>query len=206
MRYLVENFPELINCEYEKETYKGETALHIAIVQADVESVEFLLEHGADVNNSRCIGDFFRPPKGTLYLGEHPLTFAACVDRKDKNKEMIRLLVRHGADFYNQDYFGNTILHVLVIQDNVEMYNYIMNLFLLYRKPDSLALDMVRNKKKRTPLSLAAALAKGAMFETIMRRRKEIFWIYGQFFFFFFFFFFFKKKYISPLFKISSTK
>ena len=179
-KYLVANFPKLIDAAYEKEPYLGENALHIAIVQADIEMVEFLLEHHAEVNECRCVGSFFKPPKGKIYLGEHPLTFAACVEREGKNKEMIRLLLRQGASFFNQDEFGNTLLHVLVIQDKVDMYNYIMDLYGLYKKPGDPDLEQIKNKQGRTPLGLSAALAKGELFEAIMKRRKETLWIYGR--------------------------
>lgn len=178
-KYLVANYPPLIDAYYEKELYQGENALHIAIVQADIDMVEFLLKNGAEVNNCKCVGTFFKPPTGKIYIGEHPLTFAACVEREGKNREMVRLLLKYGASFFNQDDFGNTLLHVLVIHGKADMYGYIMDLYGLYKKPGDPDLEQVKNKQGRTPLCLAAALARGEIFELIMKRKKETLWIYG---------------------------
>jgi hypothetical protein len=40
--------------------YEGETILHMAIINGDVKYVQYLLEHGADVN-ARAVGVFFMP-------------------------------------------------------------------------------------------------------------------------------------------------
>jgi len=157
--------------------------------------VEFLLKKNATVD-IRCVGDFFRPPKrrslwstltggivpqsSTIYMGEHPLSFAACVNNIEKSKAMIKLLIEHGATFDSQDIYGNTVLHVMVIKENLEVYNYIMDLFELYREEGSEPLDSIQNKQKRTPLALAAALGKAEMFEGIMKRKRVLTWIYGH--------------------------
>lgn len=62
-------------------TVSGEATLHIALVHGDIDMVAYLLsKHEIDVNGVRCQGAFFRPG-GSLYLGEHPLAFAACLDQ-----------------------------------------------------------------------------------------------------------------------------
>jgi len=190
-KYIAKNFPALLNLGYEKDEYHGETVLHIAIVHADIDMVQYLLDLGAEVNDVNCDGNFFHPPKGKIYMGEHPLTFAACVDayetvkengeevQKFKNKQLVRMLLKAGAKFDNQDAFGNTILHVLVIHGKIEMFHYIMDLYNLHNSPGDVRLDLIRNKANRTPLCLSAALAKGEVFEGIMTRNKETLWVFG---------------------------
>lgn len=48
---------------------------------------------------------------GYAYYGEYPLAFAACFG----NKDIYDLLIQYGADPNLQDMFGNTILHMCVI-------------------------------------------------------------------------------------------
>ncbi|KAK3262986.1 hypothetical protein CYMTET_28187, partial [Cymbomonas tetramitiformis] len=52
--------------------YEGETVLHIAIANQDMEMVQLFMENGADLS-ARAFGDFFRPD-GNCYYGEDPLS------------------------------------------------------------------------------------------------------------------------------------
>ena len=98
----------------------GQSALHLAIVHDDYETVQLLLSKGAEVN-ARASGDFFLPEdhknskspnyQGYAYYGEYPLAFAACFG----NKDIYDLLLQYGADPDQQDMLGNTILHMCVI-------------------------------------------------------------------------------------------
>ncbi len=56
---------------------------------------------------------------GHAYYGEYPLSFAAAFG----HSEIYDYLIEHGADPNMQDTYGNTVLHVLVIRD--EMVNFI---------------------------------------------------------------------------------
>jgi hypothetical protein len=51
---------------------------------------------------------------GYAYYGEYPLAFAACFG----NKDIYDLLIQYGANPNKQDMFGNTILHMCVINYN----------------------------------------------------------------------------------------
>ncbi len=116
---------------------KGEAPLHIAIVNEDPAMVKFLLLKGADVHQKAC-GKFFCPDDqksnstnsllqespqfsektnyvGSCYFGEYPLSFAAILNQE----ESIRLLIAMGADPNKQDFNGNTVLHMLVISNNL---------------------------------------------------------------------------------------
>ena len=103
--------------------------------------VKFLLLKGADVHQKAC-GKFFCPDDqksnstnsllqesqqfsektnyvGSCYFGEYPLSFAAILNQE----ESIRLLIAMGADPNKQDFNGNTVLHMLVISNNLVRLN-----------------------------------------------------------------------------------
>ena len=52
---------------------------------------------------------------GYAYYGEYPLAFAACFG----NEEMYDFLLEHGGDPNLQDTFGNTVLHMMVICNQI---------------------------------------------------------------------------------------
>lgn len=52
---------------------------------------------------------------GDAYYGEYPVAFAACFG----NEEIYDYLILHGADPNLQDSFGNTVLHMVVIADQL---------------------------------------------------------------------------------------
>uniref|UniRef100_A0A914LMS4 Ion transport domain-containing protein n=1 Tax=Meloidogyne incognita TaxID=6306 RepID=A0A914LMS4_MELIC len=163
--------------------------LHQAIVNEDPSLCNYLLQHGADVNQ-RCYGAFFCPDDqkgsrtdsleheyvelslktdygGRMYFGEYPLAFAACTNQFD----CYRLLRAKKADPNSQDTNGNACLHMTVIHENMEM------LKLVYDTGGRLQL---LNKQNLTPLTLAAKLAKKKMFQQILQLESEYLWDYGQ--------------------------
>nr|BAV14375.1 transient receptor potential vanilloid 1b [Xenopus laevis] len=192
-----DDIKEFINSAYRDNYYRGQTALHIAIERRNMDLVQLLLQHGADVH-ARADGEFFRKTKGKagFYFGELPLSLAACTNQM----AIVRYLLQNQyspANIAARDSFGNTVLHALVdIADNTQentgfvtkMYNEILMLGAQI-KP-SLKLEEIANKKGLTPLSLAAKTGKIGVFAYILRReiknlecrhlsRKFTEWAYG---------------------------
>uniref|UniRef100_A0AC34FQI7 ANK_REP_REGION domain-containing protein n=1 Tax=Panagrolaimus sp. ES5 TaxID=591445 RepID=A0AC34FQI7_9BILA len=182
-------YPKLINDIFISEEYYGLSHLHQAIVNEDPYMTNYLLQHGADVNQ-RCYGAFFcandqksgrtdsleheyvdLPERtnymGRMYFGEYPLAFAACTNQLD----CYRLLRAKRADPNQKDTNGNTVLHMTVIHENLEM------LKLAY---DTGAKLQVMNKQSLTPLTLAAKIAKKKMFEQILQLESTVVWNYGE--------------------------
>ena len=108
----------------------GETPLHIAIMYDDMATIKFLIEEkGFDVNqrntggkfqggfNNKLTANLIQQSKyeGLAYYGEYPLAFAACF----ANKEIYDYMIEKGADPNLQDTNGNTVLHVLVINNKL---------------------------------------------------------------------------------------
>ena len=134
---LLKFYPKLIYDICISEDYYGQTALHLAIINGNVNMVRLLLLNGADVNE-RCCGLFFCPDDqlksrkdsllseipilklqsnygGIAYFGEYALSFAALNNQDD----CVRILFSKGANPNKQDSNGNTVTHLLVIDDNL---------------------------------------------------------------------------------------
>lgn len=184
---LLKHFPNMINDIYLSDEYYGENALHIAIVNENPVMVKFLLMQGADVNQ-RCCGKFFCPDDqkngrqdlpdseypilpintnymGYSYFGEFPLSFAAILNQE----ECIRLLIAKKADPNKQDSNGNTVMHMLVINDNLKMFKFMLQFDV------NLA---IKNRQGLTPLCLAAKLARKEVIKitttTTRQEKKQI--------------------------------
>ncbi|KIH62823.1 ankyrin repeat protein [Ancylostoma duodenale] len=185
---IMDAFPKLINDINISEDFYGLTPLHQAVINQDCHMAYMLLKKGADVN-VRCYGAFFcaedqkagrtdsleheyveLPLKtaytGHMYFGEYPLSFAACMNHPD----VYRLLIAFKANPNAQDTNGNTVLHMCVIHENMEMFRLAM---------ESGARLNIANKQNLTPLTLAAKLAKKEMFMEILELEGDSVWAYG---------------------------
>ncbi|XP_056012638.1 transient receptor potential cation channel subfamily V member 5-like isoform X6 [Ostrea edulis] len=194
---LIQAFPKMMNDIYLADEYFGESILHIAIVNEDPAMVKFLLDNGADVHERAC-GNFFSPDdqkssrmdnydhewvevtaktnyEGHVYLGEYPLSFAACLGQE----ECVRLLVAKGANLNVQDTNGNTVMHMLVIHDRkIELEKSPRDMFNLLLELGA-RLD-IKNRQGLTPLTLAATLTRKEMYEHILEKIRQVCWIYGN--------------------------
>ncbi|XP_022434888.1 transient receptor potential cation channel subfamily V member 6-like [Delphinapterus leucas] len=174
---LMEAAPELVDEPITSELYEGQTALHMAIMNQNVNLVKALLAHGASVS-ARAVGSAFcLSPHNLLYFGEHPLSFAACMG----SEETVRLLIEHGADIRAQDSLGNTVLHILVLQPSKTFACHMYSLLLSHdRRRDHLqSLDLVPNHQGLTPFKLAGVEGNTMMFQHLMQKRKHIQWTCG---------------------------
>ena len=66
-RELKRRSPELVLCSYGGKEYYGETILHIAIVNKDIDEVEYLAKHFPALLSIRATGDFFQVGKPCYY-------------------------------------------------------------------------------------------------------------------------------------------
>ncbi|ELK27024.1 Transient receptor potential cation channel subfamily V member 6 [Myotis davidii] len=168
---LMEAAPELVLEPMTSELYEGQTALHVAIMNQNVNLVRALLAHGACVS-ARATGTAFRlSPHSHIYFGEHPLSFAACMG----SEEIVRLLIEHGANIRAQDSLGNTVLHILVFQPNKTFACQMYNLLLSYDKRGGhqQSLDLVPNHQGLTPFKLAGVEGNTVMFNHLMQKWKH---------------------------------
>ncbi|MEE6487043.1 hypothetical protein FKM82_014777 [Ascaphus truei] len=146
----------------------GQTALHIAAVNQNMNLVRMLIQKGADILSPRATGNFFTlKPPNLFYFGEHILTFAVCVG----NTDIVKLLVEHGADLRARDCWGNTILHILVLQPNKTISCQMFDL-LLSLDNDQLwpRLDQIPNNQGLTPLKMSAAEGNVTIFQHLLQK------------------------------------
>ncbi|KAM8924708.1 transient receptor potential cation channel subfamily V member 6-like [Pelodytes ibericus] len=176
-RLLLEKAPNLINEPMTSDLYQGQTALHIATVNQNMNLVHMLVQRGADVSSPRATGTFFaQSPNNLFYFGEHVLTFAACV----WNSYIVKLLIDHGADLRAQDCWGNTVLHILVLQPNKALSCQMLDFLLsLDDQLNGQSLTKIANKQGLTPLKLAATEGNVQVFQHLVQKKRKVRWAFG---------------------------
>ncbi|XP_050705594.1 transient receptor potential cation channel subfamily V member 6-like [Eriocheir sinensis] len=183
-KILLRCFPRLCVDVVEGEEYLGASALHLAIAYGNNELVTILLTCGAYVQQ-RAIGSFFLPRdqqvtvppgpantdyEGLAYLGEYPLAWAACLG----NETVYNKLLDYDADPNAQDNFGNMILHMVVVCNQLGMFSYAL------RHPRNPAQDGIMNETGLTPLTLACRLARSTIFKEMLELTCIEFWRYSN--------------------------
>jgi len=144
----------------------GEVCMHIAVVNQDIQLTQLLLKNGAELNEgARADGNFFKP-EGKVYYGEYPLSFAISTGQK----EMAELLLQAGARVDNQDTYGNTALHMAVIHERADMYDFLL---------DHGANPMLENEAGDNMFMLATRRGSKRMFNCILVKSKQQLWSYG---------------------------
>uniref|UniRef100_A0A3Q1IIF8 Ion transport domain-containing protein n=1 Tax=Anabas testudineus TaxID=64144 RepID=A0A3Q1IIF8_ANATE len=175
---LMDGAPELINEPMTSELFQGVTPLHIAVVNQNINLVQHLIKRGGDVATPRVTGLYFRKRIGGLiYFGEHILSFAACAG----NQEIISMLLDAGASTRVQDYRGNTVLHILVLQPNKMTACQVMDLIMARdgEMDQSVPLDMVPNFRGLTPFKMAAKEGNTVAFQHLVNKRRVFQWNLG---------------------------
>ncbi|XP_054637154.1 transient receptor potential cation channel subfamily V member 6 isoform X4 [Dunckerocampus dactyliophorus] len=175
---LMDGAPELINEPMTSDLFHGVTPLHVAVVNQNLNLVYELLIRGADVSTPRVTGLYFRKRIGGLiYYGEHILSFAACAG----NEDIISMIIDAGASTRIQDYRGNTVLHILVLQPNKTIACQAIDLIMARdaELDQSVPLDMVANYRGFTPFKLAAKEGNIVAFQHLVNKRRLVQWSLG---------------------------
>ncbi|CAL8109963.1 unnamed protein product [Orchesella dallaii] len=181
-KVLLKCFPKLaVDC-VEGEEYLGASALHLAIAYTNNDLVDLLVKSGAKIDQ-RAIGSFFLPRdqqrmkpaknsdyEGLAYLGEYPLSWAACTN----NEGVYNLLIDSDSDPDLQDSFGNAVLHMVVIHDQLGMFGYAL------RHPRTKASNDTENDQGLTPLTLACRLGRADVFKEMLELSCKEFWRYSN--------------------------
>jgi len=112
---------------------------------------------------------------GYAYYGEYPLAFAACFG----NESIYDFLIKSGADPNQQDSLGNTVLHMVIINNQTDMYSYAV------RHPTKPANTWIKNgapgsKNGLTPLALASKLGRSKIFDEISTLHCIELWRYSN--------------------------
>jgi ankyrin repeat protein len=176
--------------DYNKQNYEdniqlcnliGETPIHIAIMYEDLKVIKYLVEQKGFSVNQRACGSLFQSGfnskctnklianssyENLAYFGEYPLAFAACFC----NEQIYDYLIKHGADPDLQDTHGNTVLHILVINNKLDMFKYAI------KHPLRKANLKIKNYQNLTPLNLAAKLGRHNLFLEMLELRRVEFW------------------------------
>uniref|UniRef100_A0A4W6D8Q8 Transient receptor potential cation channel, subfamily V, member 6 n=1 Tax=Lates calcarifer TaxID=8187 RepID=A0A4W6D8Q8_LATCA len=175
---LMDGAPELINEPMTSELFQGVTPLHIAVVNQNTNLVYQLINRGGDVVTPRVTGLYFRKRIGGLiyygkshinprvvacFPGEHILSFAAWASTRV------------------QDYRGNTVLHILVLQPNKMIACQAIDLIMARdaELDQSIPLDMVPNYRGLTPFKLAAKEGNTVAFQHLVNKRRIVQWSLG---------------------------
>ena len=137
-RLLLKVFPRCAADMIEGEEYLGATGLHLAIAYNNDELAQCIIECGVNIH-IRARGTFFLPkdqqhdnPKkettyeGLAYLGEYATAWSAC----NSNEGVYNLLILRGADPNAKDRFGNNVLHMVVVANQMGMFGYTLRYFL----------------------------------------------------------------------------
>ncbi|XP_077982966.1 transient receptor potential cation channel subfamily V member 5-like [Glandiceps talaboti] len=188
-KILIKQYPKLVLDIYEGKEYYGESCLHLAIVHGDLDSLTFLVENGARVDQ-RASGRFFMHDKdkqamsthpkyfGDAYYGEYPLHFAASFGNEDMYDHLVSMSsqgkTNGRVDPNAQDTLGNTVLHMMVIHNKVAMYKHVM------QNPTISPDQSVVNVEGLTPLALACKLGRGRLFQCMIHSKGHLLWHFGR--------------------------
>ena len=181
-RILLKCYPRLAMDVIEGSEYLGATGLHLAIAYGNDELAQEIVACGTNIH-SYARGTFFLPRdqqhdsptretnyEGLAYLGGYAAAWAACLN----NETIYNLLLEQGADPDAQDGFGNTVLHMVVIQNQMGMFGYAL------RHPVKFANQYIKNKAGLTCLTLSCKLGRDVLFKEMLEMSSKEFWRYSN--------------------------
>ncbi|ANB50636.1 hypothetical protein [Powai lake megavirus] len=111
-------------------TIQGSSALHFACSFQIFEIVKILLENGADQNIIELEYDF------------QPIFYSVI----QNDVEISKILIDYGADPNYQDYLGNTIIHYCIMDDHIEILDYIMTKYKTECKDTNIFIEDINSK------------------------------------------------------------
>ncbi|XP_072025763.1 transient receptor potential cation channel subfamily V member 5-like [Amphiura filiformis] len=198
-RLLLEEFPKLALDIYEGREYYGESALHFAIINNNLDVVKLLVDRFNAKLDQRATGKFFRPcnqeyietdsetpsNESHSYYGEYPLAFAASMGNTEIYDYLIEqslgLLTNGGAESSRgsvdpnaQDSYGNTVVHMVIIHNQKHMMSHVINHSKMPARYD------IYNEAGLTPLELSYRLGRADLFATLLDLGSETQWRYGN--------------------------
>ncbi|OQR82496.1 transient receptor potential cation channel subfamily V member 6 [Achlya hypogyna] len=188
----------------EPSPYEGENILHIAIVHRNLALIQWLASTVPDLLDAETTGDFFEPGK-PCYFGGTPLLFALASRQLVAAKYILDVAHSQPAgsrarktSIFMTDAFGNNALHLAIVQNAPEVYDFAISHAMLRLTNDSsmtlaaflksvhgeiadVFIQFLRrpNNDGLTPLALAAALGRKVMFQHMLAATTTIAWIYG---------------------------
>ncbi|XP_031761823.1 transient receptor potential cation channel subfamily V member 6 isoform X2 [Xenopus tropicalis] len=181
----IERLKELLvneACDPLQRGAQGETALHVAVTHNNMEAAQVLIQEAPALVH--------QPMTSDLYQGQVALHIAAV----NQNVGLVKLLIESGADvsspratgtFFslnpkNLFYFGNTVLHILILQPSENLSCQMLDFILSQELQDAKqSLCQIRNKQGLSPLMLAAAEGNMAMFQHLVQKQRKAQWAFG---------------------------
>ncbi|XP_070558282.1 transient receptor potential cation channel subfamily V member 6-like isoform X2 [Ptychodera flava] len=109
---------------------------------------------------------------GYAYFGEYPLHFAASFGNIEIYNYLLGL---HGSDNVDpnaQDSFGNTVLHMIVIHDRLEMFQNVMH----SEVPPN---PNIQNAAGLTAMALACKMGRNELFQSMLEFTSTTLWKFG---------------------------
>jgi len=181
-RLLLKCFPRSAWDMIEGQEYLGATGLHLAIAYNNDELAQCIIENGVNIH-IRARGTFFLPAdqqhdtplkvtdySGLAYLGEYALAWSCCMS----NEGVYNLLVLGGADPNSMDRFGNTVLHMVVVSNQMGMFGYTL------RHPIKPGNQYLENYAGLTCLTLSCKLGRDDLFMDMLELSCKEFWRYSN--------------------------
>ena len=181
-KLLLKVFPRCSIDMIEGEEYLGATGLHLAIAYGNDDLAQAIVDGGVNIH-MRARGTFFLPkdqqhdrPKretnyeGLAYLGEYALAWSAF----QNNEGVYNLLLQRGADPNAKDRFGNAVLHMVVVANQMGMFGYAL------RHPIRSADQYQRNDVGLTCLTLSCKLGRDDLFKEMLELSCKEFWRYSN--------------------------